>query len=418
MTRILVIDDDRLVRLVVTAALTELGYDIVSANSGLEALKLIKSAQVDAIITDRFMPGVDGFEFTRRLRREPDLAHLPILVLTGKVDLEDKLAAFEAGADDIIGKPFEAAELVARLTALLRRAEALKVARAQQVEEADNAHMVVVHSLRGGIGCSSLAVNLAVALRGLWQSPTILLDMVPIAGQVALLLNKSLRRTWANLATVEALDIDFYTLTTIISKYETGLDFIASPTQPVAAEEITQVHLNQAVSVLRPRYEYIIADLPHDFSATTLDMLDMADLILLVVSPEMASIRAAAVALDTYAQLNYPPEKIKLILNRTFEKGGLSLNKIEATLRYPFALVIPFTPRRFVGAINRGAPFISEKVEDPLATLLENFSFHISKERDKSIPPAASSELWRRVNSRLQLFHEAQRKQKSRIPFI
>lgn len=418
MTRILVIDDDRLIRKIVTAVLSELGYEVATANSGLEALKLIKGVKADAIITDRFMPGIDGFEFTRRLRREPDLAHLPILVLTGKADLEDKLAAFEAGADDIIVKPFEAAELAARLTALLRRAEALKAARSQQLEAADSAYMVAVHSLRGGIGCSTLAVNLAMAFRNLWQSPTVLLDMVPNAGQVALMLNKPLKRTWANLAQMETNDMDYPMLATIVSKHETGLDFIASPTQPVVAEEISQANIKQAVAVLRPRYEYVVADLPHDFSATTLDILDTSDSVLLLLAPELASVRATAVALDTYSQLMYPPEKIKLVLNWTFEHGGLTLSRIEAALRHPISLVIPFASRRFVSAINRGMPLVQEKPEDPITALLEDFAFRMSKQRDQSIPPADPSEAWRRVNNRLQLFFEVQRKQKSRLSFV
>lgn len=417
MTRILVIDDDRLIRMVVTAALKELGYEVINANSGLEALKLLKSTKPDAIITDRFMPGVDGFEFTRRLRREPDLAHVPILVLTGKTELEDKLEAFEAGADDIISKPFEAAELAARLTTLLRRSEALKAAQAQQAEATATAHSVVVHSLRGGAGCSSVAVNLAVTLRNLWQSTTMLVDMVPNAGQVALMLNKPLRRTWANLSHVEPLDIDYLTLTSIITKHETGLDFIASPAQPVAAEEISQGHLSQSITVIRPRYEYIVADLPHDFSSSTLDALDMSNLILLILTPELASVRAAAIALDTYTQLNYPQEKIKLVLNHTFEQGCLPRNKIEATLRYPISLMIPFASRRFVSAINRGTPVVCENPDDPVTGVLEDFAFGISKETDRGIPPASPSEAWRRVNNRLQLFHETQRKHKSRLPF-
>ncbi|MEZ4594194.1 MAG: response regulator transcription factor, partial [Chloroflexota bacterium] len=131
MVRVLVIDDDRLIRKVVKKALTDLSYEVIETEDGLEALKRIKSIKPDAVIVDKMMPGIDGFEVTRRLRREPELTHIPILVLTGESDLEEKLAAFEAGADDYLCKPFASAELAARLTVLLRRAKALEAAQAQ-----------------------------------------------------------------------------------------------------------------------------------------------------------------------------------------------------------------------------------------------------------------------------------------------
>ena len=128
MVRVLVIDDDRLIRKVVNKALTDLGYEVIETEDGLEALKRIKSIRPDAVIVDKMMPGIDGFEVTRRLRREPELAHIPILVLTGESDLQEKLAAFEAGADDYVCKPFAATELSVRLTVFLRQAKVLEAA--------------------------------------------------------------------------------------------------------------------------------------------------------------------------------------------------------------------------------------------------------------------------------------------------
>jgi pilus assembly protein CpaE len=118
---------------------------------------------------------VNGYEVTRILRREPQFAATPILVLTAQSGLQDKLKSFEAGADDHLTKPFEAAELVVRVTALLRRLEAVKSSRTE-VPAREGARLIAVHSLRGGIGSSSLAVNLAVGLSALWREPTILLD--------------------------------------------------------------------------------------------------------------------------------------------------------------------------------------------------------------------------------------------------
>jgi pilus assembly protein CpaE len=415
MVRVLVIDDDRLIRKVIQKALSDLNYEVIETEDGLEALKRIKSIRPDAVIVDKMMPGIDGFEVTRRLRREPQLTHIPILVLTGESDLQEKLAAFEAGADDYLCKPFAAAELAARLNVLLRRAKALEAAQAQTLQKTDLAKVIAVHSLRGGIGTSSIATNLAIGLNSLWQVPTLLIDLVPNAGQQALMLNMSFKRSWADLSMISPQELDLNTFSAITRQHASGLHLISSPKMPTDAEGVLSQHFEVGFKFLKSRYEYIVVDLPHDFSGLTLEALEATDLILLVTSPEIASIRAASIALETYKQLNYPEEKIKIVLNWTFERDGLAHEAIESALHAPIQLVIPYGNRRFVNAINRGLPLLQESPEDPIAELLEDFSFRLSKETHQSIAPASPSVAWHRLNDRLQLFAAAQRKQKSRF---
>ena len=418
MARILVIDDDRIIRAIVSKSLSSLGYDVITATDGLEGLRLVKAEKPDAVVTDKVMPGIDGFEVTRRLRREPGFAHLPILVLTSESDLEDRVGAFEAGADDYLSKPFETAELAARLTALLRKAEALRsVESTGTAVDSEDAQFIAVHSLRGGIGSSSLAVNLAISLASLWQSPTLLMDMVLSSGQIALMLNSPLKRTWADLANISTDELDIDVLKKIMGLHDSRVQFIAAPGNPTATESFDHGLMSTAVSVLRPRFEYIIADLPHDFSDISLDILDAADYVLLLLAPEMASVRTAAIALDTYKQLGYGKDKIKLVLNWTFEHGGLASKKISTALNHPISLVLPFAPTRFVSAINRGVPLLHSHPEDPVSGLIEDFSFRLSKEAHQGIPPAAPSASWHRVNDRLQLFGSKNRKKTSFLSF-
>jgi pilus assembly protein CpaE len=94
--------------------------------------------------------------------------------------------------------------------------------------------------------------------------------------------------------------------------------------------------------LLRPHYHYIVLDLPHDFLETTLAGLDMADQILLMVSPETASVRCAANALSTFDELKYPPDRIELVLNWTFKGKGLPRAGIKAALKKEIGVVIPY----------------------------------------------------------------------------
>jgi len=401
MPRALAIDDDPIILKLTASILVRLGYQVTTAPDGVQGLTAVKAERPDIIITDVMMPGLNGYELTRRLRRDPEFAHTPILVLTAQSELEEKLKAFEAGADDLMNKPFEPAEMAARLTVLLRRAEAGKIVQSMGLGQAESARLIAVHSLRGGIGCSSLAANLGIGLARLWEKPTLLVDLVFNAGQIALMLNTPLKRTWADLARFSPADLQQETLATVIGKHASGLDFVAAPTLPTDAELLSGELLSAALTLLRTRYEYIVADTAHDFSEITLALLDAADVILLMVAPEMSSARAAAAALDTYKRLGYPKEKVKIVLNWTFEHQGLPRKNIEAALHMPVAAVLPFASEKFVGAINRGHPLLHENPTDPIAALIEDLAFRLSKEQHQSIPPAMPSAAWQRVNKRL-----------------
>ena len=115
---ILVVDDDPNILQLVNIHLTQAGYEVVKTTNGAEALELLKEQHPDLAVVDVMMPGMDGFELTRRLRSEVDI---PVLLLTAKGELEDKEKGFLAGSDDYVVKPFEPRELLFRIKAILRR---------------------------------------------------------------------------------------------------------------------------------------------------------------------------------------------------------------------------------------------------------------------------------------------------------
>jgi pilus assembly protein CpaE len=383
-------------------ALKPVGYEIEFASNGTSGLEKVYSFKPDVITTDVMMPDITGYEIVQQLRKDPNFAHLPVLVLTSQAELADKLAAFEAGADDYLSKPFQPEELVARLSVLVSRSQALKTIHIEQAKSQTlKAHVIAVHSLRGGVGCSSMAINLAVAFRELWNKPTLLVDAVLTAGQIALMLNTALRRTWADLATVDADELEFEALQSVISNHDTGLDFIAGPTTPVAAEMVTSDILQASMDILKSHYEYIVIDISHDFSESAMVMLDAADIIVSMMAPEMASIRAAAAAMNTYQKLGYNQANIKLVLNQLFPQSDLNQSRIEKTLNIPVEVSLPFTPQDFIKAINIGVPLLHLKPGGKASALLEDLAFTLSKDEHQEKPPVTPGETWQRVNKRL-----------------
>lgn len=120
--RILVVDDEQALREALERALRVEHYEVETLETGALALERMKSGgnEIDAIILDVLMPGIDGLEVCRRLRASGDKT--PVLMLTARIEVEDRVAGLDAGADDYVIKPFDLEELLARLRALLRRA--------------------------------------------------------------------------------------------------------------------------------------------------------------------------------------------------------------------------------------------------------------------------------------------------------
>jgi pilus assembly protein CpaE len=401
MARILIIDDEPINHQLVARALTSLQAELFFAENGTDGVTKARNLNPELIITDVMMPDINGYEVTRILRREPQFAALPILVLTAQAGLQDKLKSFEAGADDHLTKPFEAAELLMRATALLRRVEAAKLARGE-VQVNENARIVAVHSLRGGTGASTLAVNLGVGLASLWKKPTALLDLTMTAGQVAMMLNMPLKRTWTDIARYSADELDMDVIMSIVGTHDSGLSFVAAPTFPSDAETLHSETLGAALRLIKGQFEYVVADLPHDFSEPAIQALDVADIILMVATPDMASIRAVVAAMDTYEKLGYKREKIKLVLSAIFPRSSLAKDKIESAVGMNAVVMIPYVQDVFVDAINFGQPPLYHRPNESVSALLEDFALLMSKDDHKKSKPENPTEAWKRVYKRYQ----------------
>ncbi len=123
--RVLVVDDDKQIVRVLQSYLTQEGLTVLTAYDGEEALRVIRHERPDCVVLDLMMPGRSGWEITRLIRSDEQLATMPILMLTARVDDTDKIVGLELGADDYVTKPFNPREVVARVRALLRRAQGM-----------------------------------------------------------------------------------------------------------------------------------------------------------------------------------------------------------------------------------------------------------------------------------------------------
>jgi len=399
MLTLLVIDDEPIYQKMIAHAVKPLDFNIIFASDGEKGLRIAKENPPDLIICDVMMPELSGYQVVERMRRDSRLAHTPIIILTVQSEIESKIKALEVGADVHLGKPFVPEELLAEIKGLLRRTES---SRSSQVNEVgSSSRLIAFHSLRGGTGCTSLSVNLALGLVKLWKTPCLLMDLDLTAGCVSLYLNSTQKLSWSDIGSVKPVDLGRDEVQLIISHHESGLDFIAAPAFPIDGELITENMVEAVLGLLSPEYTYIIVDLPHNFNDISLYILEQADIIVSTISPEMASVRGVHAALNTYKRLGYDLQKIKIVLNTTFEGKALSRKSIENTLHHPVDVLLPFGQNLFVDAINYGKPVILAKPTETYSTLLEDFAYKMSTEEHRLSTPKDPSQTWLRVSKRL-----------------
>lgn len=393
--RILAVDDNAVNLKVVSATLLHAGYEVFTAQNGLEALSIVEQVWPEVIILDVDMPEMDGYEVCRRLRANPKTSHIPVMILTVHDTLEEKVKGFESGADDYLTKPFQPAELQARIKVLLRRKFLESGGSGPQ-----QGKVLSVFSLRGGAGVTTLATNLATGLAQIWQKQVALVDLNLTMGQSALMLNLALRNTWSDLAKIPVEEIDSEVITAVLLHHESKVDVLAAPREIGESQIVTAEIVDRVVSVLKTRYSYVVIDLPHDVSEPTLAALDLTDEILSLFAPDIASVRAMVGALELFSKLGIPGDKVRVALNWTFERKGLARKDIERVLKRPVQWIIPFAAETIVSAINLGTPPVLSVPTSPMGMLFEDFAYAVSTTEDQEKREKQPGEALARVRER------------------
>ncbi len=393
--KILAVDDNPVNLKVVRATLLRSGFEVFTAANGFEALAIVEEMIPDVILLDITMPDMDGYEVCKRLRDKPETKNIPIMMLTAHDTLEEKMKGFEAGADDYLTKPFQPAELQARIKVHLRRKAALSPPKQTEV-----AKVLSFMSLRGGVGVTTIATNIACALAGIWEKPVAFVDLSLTMGQSALMLNLPLRNTWVDLSSIVVGEIDYDLLKNVMLHHPSGVYVLAAPRHVEEGELVTSEMVTQVIKVLRNHFAYVVVDLPHDFRETTLAALDLSDEIITVLAPDLASVRAISGHLEVFKRLSFSEDKIRVILNWIFERKGLARKDIESVLKRKIDTVLPFDSEQVIQAINLGKPITLHEFDTPLGILLEDLSFDLSKEESKEKKPDYPSGVWYRIHKR------------------
>jgi len=363
--KILIIDDDLDTLRLVGLMLQKQGYQIVAAPNGSKGLELALAEIPSLILLDVMMPGMDGYEVARRLRADTRTSDIPILMFTAKSQLDDKVTGFEAGADDYLSKPTHPTELHAHVKALLARSGKNRVNPPTGPITEQPAYLVGVLAARGGLGVTSVALNLAVALQRVSKLDTILAEIRPGQGTLAADLNLTNPTAFNTLLALPVMEITRTKVREQLSVHPCGLPILASPPQPRDGALLANTqHFEVLLSRLTFMARIVVLDLGCGLPPLTQKLAASCGELLTVTEPLENSILHTRALLDDLVGLGLDKSRLHAVVNyRVRSESHLSVPQVQEKLKYTIDATFTPNPELFLQAIRQRAPAIISQPE-------------------------------------------------------
>jgi pilus assembly protein CpaE len=370
--RVVIVDDIAETREHLTKLLSfESDIEVVgAASSGEEAVELTGKLQPDILLMDINMPGMDGIATTERVSATFPMTSIIMMSVQGEADYLRR--SMLAGAREFLVKPFSSDELTSSIRQVHVRE---KQKRGRMVVPAQGApadgavksgKVVTLFAPKGGVGRTTLAVNLAVALAGEQRQTVTLVDGSFQFGDVGVLLNLNPKNKSIIDVVADPGATDEDLVDTTLINHSTGIKVLLAPPSPEMAELITVDQIRRMMSRLRDTNDFTVVDLWPHFNDVSLALLDMSDVILTILTLEITNIKNIRLFLEVADQLGYG-DRLKLVLNRADSAFGIRVADVENSVGRKIDQQVVSDGRTVVYALNRGVPFVWSNSQAPVS---------------------------------------------------
>jgi len=356
---ILLIEADPASGELISGVLSKVGYTVTTIADADEAFPRVIEHQL--AIVDVVSGSKSAFDICREIRGTPALARIPVLCVGQTDDVEDRIRFLEAGADDVMAKPFDARELEARVEALIlrfQRSKDISVVSSDGITMTKQQRTVAVHSPRGGVGTTTIATNLAMVMARQKPDRVVIVDLHLQFGQVATHLNLDVKQSIADVARDEAAMREPELLRTYATRHDSGLHVLAAPISPELAELVTSQHVDRILTTLLETYDFVVIDAGSWLDERTMTVFEHAETVIFPVCPEIGALKALHGLLDYLNEAGTVAAKSTFVLNNQFAREILRLRDVESALGTQVATELPYDPFLYLKAVNEGVPIV------------------------------------------------------------
>ncbi len=359
--KILIIDDDLDTLRLVGLMLQRQGYQISAATNGQQGLDKAFEEDPDLILLDIMMPDMDGYEVTRRLRRNPSTMETPILMFTAKTQLDDKVIGFEVGANDYLTKPTHPSELQARVKTLLSRAGEKKEAGALAGGNENHGYVLGVLGARGGLGTTALAVNLAASLYARTKSDVVVAEMLPGQGALSLDMGATNTTGLTDLLSVTKLnEITREKVRDGLVGHPSGVKFLLASDRPRDMHLINQIaNYEFVIKRLTSLARFVVLDLGVGLQPFAEKILPLCNELMIVIEGVPNTIIHATALIDDIAAIGFSKKNIEVILNNRMRSDTvLPSSQVQTKLGHEIITTLTPAPELFVQATRMQTPAV------------------------------------------------------------
>lgn len=378
--RILVVDDDLDSLKLIGLMLQRQGYHVLTTPKGTQALAHAEGEQPDLILLDIMMSDADGFEVCRRIKHHPRLANIPVVIFTAKSSADDKIAGFEAGADDYLTKPTHPAELASRIRALLARSTAGR----STPQTIPKGIVIATLGVRGGAGSTTLALNLSATLARN-ETEVVLADLQHGAGMISYALGFSHSAGLSQLFDLEVEQLNKEGVERQLVTYSPGLRLLLAEYRP--GESLTPAfrpHVERVIAILSQLADLVVLDMGNKPGHTLFNSLRQVDQVFLCITPERTSIRLVQNLLSQAERLGIGRDRFACVLmNTTPLIPESALQATGSHLGLQVLGSVASVPELARLASEQAKPMVTLRPESPTAAQFRQLGNHVIARMDR-----------------------------------
>lgn len=349
------------------AFLVEPTFEVVGeTDNAEEGLRLAKELKPTIAVIDSEIAGEnpDGLAAAEQISVGAAQTDIVMIAKEGTDSLFMRKAML-AGVRQVIPKPYDAGDLVEIIKLVADIAEKKRQSLASMIgakeEEVLVSKMLTIFSTKGGVGRSLLALNLAVALKKLTGKKVCLVDLDLQFGDIAIMMHLQPKQTIAGLAreVADSGQLDDEVLNAHLVTHEaSGVQVLTAPLRPDEADLIKGPHVDLILKKLKEKYHFVVVDTPSHLSDTVLTALELSDIVILLLTMELPTIKDGKLMMEIMQTFGYTAEKVKVIMNRESSDGSFKKKDVEETLETSVIATIPSEGAVVMPSVNEGEPFI------------------------------------------------------------